>query len=284
MKRLVLGLGIALIGAAVVLPPAAAQGTAGAPANNAQRAGGDVKTVKPAVRVQRPAPKAPPSVRPRGWATGLLDFAAGGLLGALFGVDSLFGILMVVLLVAIGIAVVRLVLRGREPISPAEQLAGFGTETVAPLLTPAPPAPPASPAAGANAMDPVAASRLALPAGFDLAAFVRTAKLNYVRVKLALDLGKLDELRALSTPQMFAELSKYLIERGAGRQPDVTSLNAELVELVTEADTHRASVRFGGMARAKPGAAPTAFSEIWTLAKPADASCGWLLAGIRRAA
>lgn len=275
MKRMALGLGIALIGAAIALPPAAAQSAAGARASGELRTAGKARTVKPATRAARP-----PSARPRGWASGLLEFATGGLLGALFGGEALFGILMVVLLFAIGIFVVRLVMRGREAEVPAGQRAGRGPEFVPPPVTPAP---PASPAVGLNAMAPVEATRPTLPAGFDLAGFVRAAKLNFVRVQLAIDLGKLDAIRAFSMPQPFAELSKRVADRGGkGQQTDIVSLNAELVALVTEGDTRRASVRFSGMAREKPGAVAVGFTELWTLAKPAGGSTEWRLAGLRR--
>ena len=119
---------------------------------------------------------------------------------------------------------------------------------------------------------------------FDLAGFVRTAKLNFVRVQLAIDLGKLDAIREFLMPQLFAQLSKQVVARGGtGQQTDVVSLSAELAALVTEGDTHRASVRFSGMAREKPGATPVGFAELWTLAKPASGTTGWLLASLRRA-
>jgi len=233
--------------------------------SGAQRLATQLGTVKPATPAARE-----PSVRSRGWASGLLNFAAGGLLGILFGGDSLFGILMVVLLVAIGISVVRIVMRGRETAAPAAQLAGLGADAVVP--------PPV------NAIAPAAGTPPGLPAGFDLAGFVRTAKLNFVRLQVATDLGRLDEVREISMPQMFAQLSKDVVAGcGSGRLSDVVSLNAELVELVTEGDLHRASVRFSGMAREKPGLAPAGFAETWMLAKPANESTAWRLAGVRRA-
>ncbi len=271
MKRLLLGLGYALIGAAIALPPAAAQSAAGARSSGVQRPATQLGTVKPATPAARE-----PSVRSRGWASGLLNFAAGGLLGILFGGDSLFGILMVLLLVAIGVSVVRIVMRGRETAAPAAPRAGLGADAVLPPLV--------TPASPVNAIAPTAGTPPALPAGFDLAGFVRTAKLNFVRLQVATDLGRLDEVREISMPQMFAQLSKDAVAGGgSGRLSDVVSLNAELVELVTEGDLHRASVRFSGMAREKPGLAPAGFAETWMLAKPANESTAWRLAGVRRA-
>jgi len=199
---------------------------------------------------------------------------AGGLLGMLFGGNVLFGILMAVLLFALGAFVVRLILRAREVPLPAAQFAGLGSETVA--------APPPSQAQGLTEAAPGAKSGPEIPAGFDLAGFVRTAKLNFVRLQIAQELGEMDEVREFSTPQMYAALSKAVAERGSA-QPhrDVVSLNAELLELATDGEPHRASVRFSGMARATPGAAPAGFAEVWQLAKAANGPTRWLLAGIR---
>jgi predicted lipid-binding transport protein (Tim44 family) len=41
-------------------------------------------------------------------------------------------------------------------------------------------------------------------------------------------------------------------------------------------------VRFSGLVRETPGAAPASFEEVWNLMKPADGSSGWLLAGIQQ--
>jgi len=41
-------------------------------------------------------------------------------------------------------------------------------------------------------------------------------------------------------------------------------------------------VRFSGLIREHPAAAPESFEEIWNLAKPLDGSTGWLLAGIQQ--
>jgi predicted lipid-binding transport protein (Tim44 family) len=122
-----------------------------------------------------------------------------------------------------------------------------------------------------------------LPAGFDAAGFLRGAKMNFAKLQLANDLGKLDEIREFATDEMFEELKKDLAERGGVRQQtDVIGLEAELLELTTEGDRHWASVRFSGAVRESPGAEAADFAEVWHLVKPADGSSGWLLAGIQQ--
>jgi len=267
MKGLLWGFAILLLGALTQLPEASAQGQIAQPRS--------ATAAQPAAPRAAPTPRAPTARSTRGWMPVLGTLAAGGLLGALFGGNVLFGILMAGLLVAIVVFIARMIMRARAEGVPGAQFAGLGSETVV--------APPPSQAAGLNGVAPAAGSGPKLPDGFDLAGFVRTAKLNFVRLQIANELGNLGDIREFSTSQMFAQLGKEIRGRTGKRQhADVVSLNAELTELVTEGDMHRARVRFSGMAREMPGAAPTGFAEIWHLAKPADGSTGWLLAGIQQ--
>lgn len=122
-----------------------------------------------------------------------------------------------------------------------------------------------------------------LPAGFDVDGFVRQAKLNFVRLQAANDAGNMEDVRAFTTPEMFAEVQLEYQERGkAAQQTDVVELNATLLDLSTEANRQIASVRFHGLIRETPGAAPESFDEVWHLTRPADASSGWVIAGIQQ--
>ena len=118
-----------------------------------------------------------------------------------------------------------------------------------------------------------------LPAGFDAAGFLKAAKLNFIRLQAANDSGRTDEVREFMTDELFEDLKRDI--RG-GQQTDVASLQADLLEVATEGERHRASVHFSGTIRETPGAAPAAFEEVWNLVKPADGSSGWLLAGIQQ--
>ncbi len=147
--------------------------------------------------------------------------------------------------------------------------ADLGAQTVAPPL----PGQPASVVTGGSAV----------PAGFDTAGFLRAAKLNFVKLQVANDVGELEEIREFTTREMFDELRQDILTRGAeAQQTDVVALNADLLEVATENNRHRASVRFSGMVRETPGTAPVGFEEVWNLVKPADGSSGWLLAGIQQ--
>ena len=148
----------------------------------------------------------------------------------------------------------------------------MGSETVA--------APPPSQAAGFEA--PARAAAPGIPDGFDVAGFLKGAKLNYMRLQIANDQGNLEELREFTTDELFEELKRDVQSRGgAKQQTDVLALNADLLEVVTEGDKHWASIRFSGSLRESPGEAPQGFEEVWNLAKPVSGG-GWQLAGIQQ--
>ena len=77
--------------------------------------------------------------------------------------------------------------------------------------------------------------------------------------------------------------ARWMDERGsAAQQTDVVTLNAELLEVVTEGNRHVASVHFSGMIREVAGAAAVPFDEVWNLAKPVSGDKGWVIAGIQQ--
>ena len=122
-----------------------------------------------------------------------------------------------------------------------------------------------------------------VPPDFDVEGFVRQAKLNFVRLQAANDAGNMDDIRAFTTPEMFAEIQLEYQERGKTvQQTDVVQLNAGLLDVSTEGGRQIASVRFSGSIRETAAAAPAAFDEVWHLIRPADASSGWVIAGIQQ--
>ncbi len=129
---------------------------------------------------------------------------------------------------------------------------------------------------------PVASS---IPADFDVAAFERNAKVNFIRLQAANDAGNLDDIRAFTTPEMFAELQMDLSDRGAATQhTDVVQINAEVLEVEEGPALYVVSVRFTGETRENGAALAESFDEIWHLTKPRHANGGWLLAGIQQSA
>ncbi|MCX7169378.1 MAG: transporter, partial [Proteobacteria bacterium] len=249
----------------------------------------DAAPAAPSQATPRPAAPTPvPAPAPSGmgrWLGPLAGLAAGIGIASLFshfGMGGLGeGMSSLIMMLLIGGAVffvVRLLMRRNAPQSEPMQYAGIGSS---------PPArfePQEMP--GSGGATPAAAGAAAagnIPAGFDVDGFVRQAKLNFVRLQAANDAGNMEDIRAFTTPEMFAEIQLEYQERGkAAQQTDVVELNAGLLDLSTEANRQIASVRFFGMIRETPNAAPEAFDEVWHLSRPADASSGWVIAGIQQ--
>lgn len=134
---------------------------------------------------------------------------------------------------------------------------------------------------GMDAYTPASATSH-LPAGFDVEAFVREAKINFIRLQAANDAGNVEDLRAFTTPELFAELRMQLAERGGAKSvTDVVKLNAEVLECAEENDQLIASVRFDGLIK-EDNAVAEPFDETWHLTKPASGAGGWLVAGIQQ--
>jgi predicted lipid-binding transport protein (Tim44 family) len=124
-----------------------------------------------------------------------------------------------------------------------------------------------------------------VPAGFDTEAFLRNAKVYFVRLQAAWDVGNVEDIREFTTPEMFAEVRVDLAARGTQpNQTDVVQLNAELLGVEERATEYFASVRFSGLIREEQGAAAEPFVEVWNLSKSNRPGEGWLLAGIQQVA
>jgi predicted lipid-binding transport protein (Tim44 family) len=221
------------------------------------------------------APAAPAAApRPAGnrWLGPIAGLAAGLGLGWLIGQGGLGGMGGSLLMMAlVGFAVFLVIRLLTRPKTEGNlQFAGAGNEPGY-----APP-PSLTPGIGEQPQPNI-------PAGFDTAGFLRQAKLNFVKLQAVHDSGKLDELREFTSDEMFESIKQDVQEHGAsGQQTNVVTLNADLLEAVTEGNTHWASVRFSGMIRERADAQPESFQEIWNLAKPVSGASGWLLAGIQQ--
>jgi predicted lipid-binding transport protein (Tim44 family) len=289
MRRIVLGFAVVLLGATLVVTDAEARRIGGGRSVGAQRT--MTPPAKPAQQqTQQAAPSQASQAAPAGaapaaasgmskWGPLLGGLALGGVLGWLMGANGLgglmVGILLAMLLAFAAFAVIRMLMGRRGVEQRPMQYAGLGSETVA--------APPPSQAAGFERAPVSNVRNASIPEGFDVAGFLRGAKLNYMKLQIANDKGDLEELREFTSPELFEELKRDIVERGgAGQHTDVLSLNADLLEVATEGERHWASVRFSGTIRESAAGQTEGFEEVWNLAKPADGSSGWTLAGIQQ--
>jgi predicted lipid-binding transport protein (Tim44 family) len=125
-----------------------------------------------------------------------------------------------------------------------------------------------------------------IPADFDVAPFERQAEAAFIRLQAANDAKDLNDIRDFTSPEMFAEISLQLKERGdAVQRTEVVTLSVNVLEVVNENNRAIASVRYTGTIREDVGALPEAFDEVWHVAKNLnDADATWKLAGIQQLA
>lgn len=227
----------------------------------------------------------------RSWMGPIAGLAAGLGLAALashlgFG-EELANFMMLALLAIVAIVVVRLLMRrfaGGQRAPAGMQLAGAG----APVLNDNTAWRSATPmSSGAATVQPASAAvaARALPADFDADGFARIAKMIFIRLQAANDAGDLNDLRAFTTPEMFAAIRLELQDRqGAAQQTDVVQIDAEVLDVAEEADRQVVSVRFHGLIRELREGGAMPFDEVWHLVKPRDGSREWAIAGIQQLA
>jgi predicted lipid-binding transport protein (Tim44 family) len=271
----------------------------------------DATPAKPAAPAQQAAPTTAPNAAAgpaaaapkRNWMGPLAGLAAGLGLAALMshlGLGEAFGSFLLMALAAVAIIfVVRLLMRRKQQPQPAGMAYSGSPAAGGQVAWPAPAAPgateataastTAAAAAEASAPDlaqPVVAAapaRAFVPAAFDSEGFARTAKMIFIRLQTANDSADLDDLRAFTTPEMFAELSLDLQERGSGKQhTEVLKIESEVLDVADEGSRQIVSVRFRGQLREAADAGAVEVDEVWHLSKPADGSRSWAIAGIEQ--
>ncbi|PWF54744.1 Tim44 domain-containing protein [Massilia glaciei] len=229
--------------------------------------------------VPAPAQPAPPA-KPENAVTGMLGGALLGLgLGAVFAkmgigpeMASLLATLLMLTLIALAaLLVYRMVRRKDTPANAPFAGAGQGKKT-----------PAAAPPIGAK-VPPAAAAPWGVPSTFDADGFLRHAKASFIRMQAAWDKADVDDLRKFTTPQVFAELSQQIVQRGAvGEVTEVVAIDAELLGIENMEKNFLASVKFTGMLTSAPGTEAVPFAEVWNMSKPVAGGTGWVLAGIQQ--
>ena len=229
----------------------------------------------------------------------IAGLAAGLGIAALMshlGLGAEFGnIIMMVLLAVVAFVAVRFLLRrfGPKPLSSPALGGTNGMQFAGPASAWSGAPADASPGFGSGTQ-PAAAAALplqvpdaapALPGGFDKAGFERLAKMIFIRMQAANDSADLNDLRAFTTPEMFASVKLDLQERGASsQQTDVVKVDAEVLDVASEGDRQVVSVRFHGLIREDRDGVAAPFDEVWHLVRPVDGNREWAIAGIQQIA
>ncbi len=230
-----------------------------------------------------PAPK--PSFMSR-WGGMLAGLGIGVLLASMFGAQMgpIIGMILMVLAVAAVAFLAYRMFAGRRtpatsPASPpgsSPQFTGIGSRVGA----------MGAPEASAMPAGGIAAASAAARPSFEVEPFLRVAKTSFIRLQAANDSRDLDDIRDYTTPEMYAEISMQVKERGdAPQRTEVVSLNSELADSAIEGDYEIASVRFYGLLRENDAANPEPFDEVWHVRRDTrDRKGSWLIAGIQQSA
>lgn len=261
-----------------------------------QQSASPSKPMPPASNQEASKPGQPPAPAPQPagnrWLGPIAGLAAGLGIGALlshFGLGGAFAeglgsMLVIGLLIMAGVFIWQMLrrstaspapVRPMEPAyaTPAPQAANANRE-VSVLGTPLPASTPAT---------APAAAPWGVPADFDVAGFLRNAKVYFIRMQAAWDEKNLADIREFTTPEAFAEIKMQLDEeKGAVNKTDVVNLDAALLGIETGPADYLASVRFSGSMRENNQAEAAPFEEVWNLSKPVQGRDGWLLAGIQQ--
>jgi predicted lipid-binding transport protein (Tim44 family) len=254
----------------------------------AKRFGGGGSVGQQRTMAPQQAQKAPPANQAAAapaagnkWLGPLAGLAIGAGLGAMFASAGLGGAIGGILMaLAAAALIVFLIAKFRKPQQPAMQYAAAGMSG-----TQVPDSPPPVQQNYSAGGTQTGSSVRNVPADFPAEAFLRSAKTSFIRLQAANDRHDLDDIREYTTPEMFAEISMQLRERAnAAQKTDVLTINAELLEVVTENNQAIASVRMSGQLRENSGA-PENFDEVWHVQKDTrDNQAVWLLSGIQQIA
>jgi predicted lipid-binding transport protein (Tim44 family) len=251
---------------------------------------------------QAPPPAGQPQPAGNRWFGPIAGIAAGlgiaallshfGLGGAL--AEALSSMLVVGLLVLAAVWIWRMLRgAGNKPALQRTAEPAYGGAGNAPVRTydlASETAQPGSVAALGSAARPGPAAALGataeqwgVPAGFDTPAFIRSAKVNFIRLQEAWDAKNLADIREFTTPEVFAELRMQIDEsKDAANHTDVVALDAELLGIEESPTDYLASVKFSGTIRENEQAGGEPVEEVWNLVKPKNGRSGWLLAGIQQ--
>lgn len=297
MKRFLVMLMVALFSAVLIVPDA-----------EARRMGGGRSIGKQSDMTNRQATPPSQSAAPvagagagaaaatggRKWMAPLAGLAAGLGLAALaswLGFGEQFATMLMLILVAmVALVAFRLFMARRQ----GGALAGAGANG-APGAAPSNPfgqpmqrqssAPAGAGFAGAGGGAAAATATTAslIPADFDGDAFIRNAKVFFVRLQAAFDKQDLEDLREFTSPEMFGELKVELLQRGSEPQTtDVVKLDGRLLGVERDPAIELASVHFSGLLRESADGAAEPFEEIWNFSRPMNGAMGWVLAGIQQ--
>lgn len=201
------------------------------------------------------------------WGGVLGGLLIGGLLGSLFmGHGFASGIMSWILLGVAAYFIINLLRRRAQPVMQSAESASFRQNTFNPFSQ--------------QQYYSGSASSSSTATNFDTEAFLRNAKVCFIRLQAAYDQKNLNDLKAFTLPEVYAEIQMQLNERGNElNTTEVLHLNAELLDVSEQSYSTMASVRFTGSLRENNEL--TQLNEIWHF-RQLNKGQDWLVGGIQQ--
>jgi predicted lipid-binding transport protein (Tim44 family) len=199
------------------------------------------------------------------WGGMLGGLLIGGLLGSLFmGHGFASGIMSWLILGVVAYFIINFVRRRNQPAMQTAQATPFRQNTFNPF----------------NQYYSGSGSSSSTSVQFDKEAFLRTAKVCFIRLQAAYDQKNLEDLKTFTLPEVYAEIQMQLEERGnEPNKTEVINLNAELVDVAEQSYSTMASVRFTGTL--KENNEQTQLNELWHF-RQLNKDQDWLVGGIQQ--
>ena len=213
---------------------------------------------------------------------GLATMFAGGGMGGMGGMGGgMSSILMLLMLAGVVMFLIAKFKKPQQATEPNMQYAGGGTAyNSQDAMQQSAPQPNYGNAYGSATASSYSGN---IPQDFPVDSFLRNAKMSFIRLQAANDSKDLNDVREYTTPEVFAEISMQMQERGNTIQKtEVIVINAELLEVANDGDYTIASVRFTGQLSENKNT-PENVDEIWHIQKNRqDENSAWLLTGIQQ--
>lgn len=217
------------------------------------------------------------------WLGPLAGLAAGGLLASLFfgGAFEGFQFMDFLLIAALAFGVFLLIRHFRRKQAGPTPVGAYARTAAAgagPGMT------PNIPNSGVSGTSSRTTAGQPAPAWFDPAGFVAGAKGHYMRLQASWDKADYEDIRAYTTPELFAELKRDRESLGGPQYTEVVQLNAELLSVQRDGDQAVASILFTGLVREDRQAPAQPIRDIWHVQHAwANPAGDWFIVGIQSA-
>lgn len=120
-----------------------------------------------------------------------------------------------------------------------------------------------------------------LPAGFNVAEFIKGAGEHYRALQLAWNVNDFSKIQEYVTPELYNELKQERANYAGDQHTEVLYLNAELVRAERKVDNAQISVLFKGRYRDAVEGIEEDIHEIWHLERSLSVNnAPWLIVGI----